>query len=511
MNKTGLVLFFLICGLIFPYGCQGQPAEKTQVKKASARAAIKMEQIRQPAVAGTFYPANSAKLDAVVGDFLQKVPKTTINGEITALISPHAGYVYSGGVAAYAYKLLEGLQFETVVVIAPSHYHPFMGASIYNKDGYRIPLGVIPIDQKLAGQIASHNDKISFVPKAHAQEHSLEVQLPFLKKVLGDFKLAPIIIGSQDMTTCKMLAEAIAASIKCRKALIVASSDLSHFHSYKKAVELDKLVIDRVEKFDPEGLYQDITNDISEACGAAPIITALLAAKLLGADRAKVLKYANSGDVTGDISRGVVGYMAAAIYKKGAGAQDADTKKDKAGIDMGLSQQEKNELRRIARTTIEQVCRGKNPPDFTPLTPTLNEKRGAFVTLHKKGRLRGCIGYIQAIKPLYSVISEMAAAAALKDPRFTAVNSRELDDIEIEISALTPMRKINNIDDIVVGKHGIYIKQGFNSGLLLPQVATENNWDRLTFIKQTCFKAGLPYNAWQDNSTEIHIFSADIF
>jgi hypothetical protein len=239
------------------------------------------------------------------------------------------------------------------------------------------------------------------------------------------------------------------------------------------------------------------------------MVTALLAAQLLGADKTKVLKYANSGDVTGDMSRGVVGYMAAVAYK--SSSVDKPDEAPEVGLDMGLTSEEKQELHRIARTTIEKLVLGEAPPRFTPLTPTLTERRGAFVTIKKQGQLRGCIGYIQALKPLYVTIEEMAEAAAFKDPRFPPIAADELDDIDIEISALTPLNQIDNIEEIQVGRHGIYIKQGLRSGLLLPQVATENHWDRLTFLQHTCRKAGLPSNAWQEKDTELYIFSADIF
>jgi hypothetical protein len=467
-----------------------------------------MEDVRQSAVAGSFYPADPSRLTAQIEDFLAQSSGVELSGEIVALISPHAGYVYSGGVAAHAYNLLKGKDFEAVVVIAPSHYFPFRGASVYHKGGYQLPLGLIPVHRELAGGIMEYDEAIDFYPQAHTREHSLEVQLPFLQMVLGDFKLVPIVMGSQDIATCRTLAQAIANSIRGRRVLIVASSDLSHFHDYDEAVQLDRIVQQRVSDFDPEGLADDLERRVCEACGGGPMVTALLAARNLGADRVKVLKYANSGDVTGDRGR-VVGYMAAVIYKEVA--MDEREKSPKVGIDMGLSPAEKQELHRIARTTIERLAQGESPPDFAPLTPTLEEKRGAFVTLKKHGRLRGCIGYIQARKPLYITIEEMAKAAAFSDPRFPPVSAEELAELDIEISVLTPLNKIDNPEEIEVGRHGIYIKRGLSSGLLLPQVATENHWDRLTFLQHTCRKAGLPSNAWQEPETEIYTFSADIF
>jgi AmmeMemoRadiSam system protein A len=234
----------------------------------------------------------------------------------------------------------------------------------------------------------------------------------------------------------------------------------------------------------------------------------MLAAKASGANQGKVLKYLNSGDVTGDRSR-VVGYAAGVFYKAIEGKEMKEEKK--VGIDLGLNEEEKKTLHHIAKTVIENKVRGKPAPDFKIESPILKENRGAFVTIHKKGELRGCIGYIEGHGPLYKTIEEMAEAAAFRDPRFTPVKEKELPELELEISVLTPLKKIKEVGEIQVGKHGIYIKKGWFSGLLLPQVATEYGWNRLTFLEHTCQKAGLPSNAWKEKDTEIFIFSADIF
>jgi AmmeMemoRadiSam system protein A len=183
----------------------------------------------------------------------------------------------------------------------------------------------------------------------------------------------------------------------------------------------------------------------------------------------------------------------------------------KAGIDLGLNSEEKRLLHEIARTVIDRKVRGEELPEFLVESAVLRENRGAFVTLRKKGELRGCIGYIEGKGPLCRTIEKMAAAAAFEDPRFPPVTERELPDLELEISVLTPLHRIQDVTEIEVGRHGIYMRKGWASGLLLPQVATEYGWDRETFLKYTCQKAGLPGNAWKDKNTEIYIFSADIF
>ncbi len=478
---------------------------------------FKMDQTRKPSVAGQFYPGDPVALSRQIADFFKNAEKEPIPGEIVALIVPHAGYVYSGQVAAHAFKLLEGLSFETVIVISPSHVVPFRGASVYDGGAYETPLGKIPVDTSLAGAIVDATDKASLSGTGHASggarsEHSLEVELPFLQLVLGKFKLVPIVMGDQDWATCQALAGALAQTLKGRKALIVASTDLSHFHPYDEAVRLDQVVQDDVGAFDPEELFSDLASGACEACGGGPMIAAMLAAKDLGADGSRVLKYANSGDVTGDRS-GVVGYMSAVIYDSKAKSKTERRSEEKqASTDLGLSEKDKKTLMHIARTTIEQRVKGKRPPEFEVDSAVLKEKRGAFVTIHKHGQLRGCIGYIEAIKPLYVTIQEMAEAAALNDHRFPPVAPEELPSLDLEISVLTPLKKIDDVKEIEIGKHGILLKKGYHQGVFLPQVATEQGWDRTTFLNQICFKAGVPDPyCWKAEDAEIYVFSAEVF
>jgi AmmeMemoRadiSam system protein B/AmmeMemoRadiSam system protein A len=467
-----------------------------------------MKDVRKSVIAGSWYPGNPEILSSDIDGFLKNVPTEFLDGEVVALISPHAGYIYSGQIAAYSYKLLKGKTFDAVIIIGPSHRTSFQGASIYNKGGYETPLGIVPVDAQLANEIIAQSPIMSFVPTAHMQEHSIEIQIPFLQVVLGEFSFVPIVMGDQNSQTCEELANAILKSVVDKRVLIVGSSDLSHFHSYERAVKLDSVVLDHINKMDPEELLKDLQRGACEACGGGPIAVVMMVAERLGADRVKLLKYANSGDVTGDKS-GVVGYASAAFYK----SNPVDTVKEEtpAGIDMGLTETEKNKLLEIARSVIESRISGEKNPKFQVESATLREKRGAFVTLHKHGQLRGCIGFIDAKKPLHKTIEEMAMSAAFNDPRFSPVSREELKDLSIEISVLTPLKEIKDINEIEVGIHGIYIVKGFYSGILLPQVATQYKWDRLAFLKETCHKAGLPSDAWSDKDTRIYIFSADIF
>ncbi len=466
--------------------------------------------IREPALAGSWYPGDPETLSRDVKRYLENAKKEKVEGQIVALVSPHAGFMYSGQVAAYAYKLVEGMDFDSVVVVGPSHRFPFKGASLWDHGGFRTPLGVVPVDAELSRKLMEKRKEIRFIPEAHRQENSLELQIPFLQTVLKSFKLVPIAMEPDwSWETCQYLASAIAEAVRGKKVLLVASTDLSHYYTYKIAVELDRIVLNHIERFDIEGLNRDLKNDRAEACGGGPVVTIMLAARALGANKGRVLKYLNSGDVTGDRSK-VVGY-AAAVFYGAVGEKEKMNEEKKVGVDLGLTEGEKKTLHHIARTVIENKARGKALPEFKIESSILKESRGAFVTIQKKGQLRGCIGYIEGHGPLHKTIEEMAEAAAFRDPRFSPVKEKELPELDIEISVLTPLQRIKDVNEIQVGKHGIFIKKGWLSGLLLPQVATEYGWDRQTFLDHTCQKAGLSSTAWKEKETEIYIFSADIF
>jgi hypothetical protein len=416
------------------------------------------------------------------------------------------------------------LEYSDVIVIAPCHVEAFSGAAVYPGDAYGTPLGEIAIDKELSAKIASSSKNVKLSESGHrivsrGGEHSLEVQLPFLKTILGDFKLVAIVMGEQGESTCEYLAEAIYQACKGREdVLIVASSDLSHFHDYKSAKRLDNGVVGYIDKYDYDGLLAALDDEQVEACGGGPIAAMMMASKKLGANQAKVVRYANSGDVTGDNSE-VVGYLAAVVYEsKSEGkvyeiedSEDVEINRASA-VDFGLTAADKKTLLTLARQAIADGLKGHDSNlDQSQFKGVLAEKRGAFVTLTIDGDLRGCIGYIRAIKPLYETIAEMAAQAAFHDPRFTPLSSREFNKIELEISVLTPMILVTDPGEIKVGRDGLYIVNGYASGLLLPQVATDYNWDRDTFLDQTCLKAGLPPGTWKQKGTEIYKFQADIF
>lgn len=507
LPKDKSLSILLIALLLFCVPC---PAGSLQSRAAASDQPPTRELIREPILAGSWYPESATELSRQIEEFLSRVPATPIPGRLTTLVAPHGGYTFSGQVAAYAYKALENQKFQTVIVIAPSHHVRFQGVSVYDRGGFRTPLGVVPLDKELIAALEKHDDRIHFVPGAHAKEHALEIQLPFLQTLMPDFKLVPLVMGEQDFSTCQWLAEALVASIGDKSVLVVASSDLSHYHQYEEAKKLDQNFIDRLNAFDSEGLSVKLKQGHCEACGGGPIVTAMLVARGQGALSGRVLHYANSGDIAGGKSS-VVGYAAAALWKRSALKSETQPTPPKAGIDMGLTAEERVLLHRIVKETIEAQCLNQKPPQFPITSPFLKEPRGAFVTLHKHAELRGCIGKVMSSEPLAETVAEMAVSAAFRDPRFPAVTADELKDLDYEISVLTPSRQIKDVNEIEVGVHGILMKKAGRTGLLLPQVATQYGWDRTAFLENTCQKASLPKDAWKDEETEIYIFSADVF
>jgi hypothetical protein len=492
--KPAATVLLCLCISVFSAACsEGVDSQEGGSGKMASPA-----KEREPAVAGQFYPKSEQALRKEVTGLLRGARPPAVGGRVVGLIAPHAGYMFSGDVAAHAYSLVQGNSYDAVIVVAPSHHLHFQGSSIYTQGPYRTPLGLATVDADLGRALIEQDEYIGFTAQAHAREHSLEVQVPFLQIAVPGLKIVPIVMGDQSLDNCRRLARAIAAVVKGRNVLLVASTDLSHFHTYDEAVRLDSMVIESVERYDYERLARDLEARKCEACGGGPTITVMLAARELGATRSVILKYANSGDIIGDRSS-VVGYLAAALVEE-----------RRAGVDLGLRQAEKAELLRIARQSIEAAVLGKPVPDVDTDSDVLKRKMGAFVTITKSGQLRGCIGHIRGIEPLFSTVSKMGIAAATEDPRFEPVTAEELDTIALEITVLTPFREVEEPEEIEVGRDGIYIEKGSRHGLLLPQVATEYGWGRDEFLDHTCMKAGLPPGAWKEGA-RIYAFSGQVF
>lgn len=475
--------------------------------------------LRSAVVAGAFYPADSAALTAMMDAMLTRVPPSTVEGQIVAVVAPHAGYPYSGPVAAYTYAALKGRRYGRVVVIAPSHYDAFSFTSVYDGDGYITPLGTVPVDREFARGLAELSGSIQLSERGHkatrqGAEHAIEVQLPWLQHVLGGFSLVPIVMGDQSYESSRALGVALAKLIRSSgtpenakegpgDTLIVASSDLSHYHTCKEAEEIDHKTLNALEAWDYLSMSRNFAARSWEACGGAPIVAAMIASERMGANQSHVLDYANSGDVTSDHLR-VVGYSAD-VFVKVPGEKAMD-------VPFLLSEEEKRELLDLAREAVEHAVRDRTLYHSTATgDAVLDQDRGAFVTLIEAGKLRGCVGYSAAVQPLYKAVRDTATLAAMRDPRFRPVAAGELPRLHYEISVLSPLVHVDDVSRIEIGKHGLVIKNGNHEGILLPQVAVEQHWDGTRLLQETCIKAGLSPDCWKDDDTDTFCFTALVF
>jgi hypothetical protein len=422
----------------------------------------------------------------------------TIEGELRAIVCPHAGYVFSGPIAAQAYRLLPGRAYDTVVVLAPSHYALFRGASVCAADIYRTPLGDVPLSPK--GRQWAKAEPFVLEPKCVAQdpqtrqpseatperwEHSGEVQVPFLQKTLRNFSLVSIVTGEVDP---EKLAHALADRLD-NKMLLVVSTDLSHYHPYDVAREMDTRCVNGIVALDPDPVKPD------SACGRTGVLTLLHLAKLKGW-KAKLLDYRNSGDTAGN-KESVVGYAAIAFY---------------APAPQAFSRDERKQLLELARKTISD----DKLPALTNVPPKFVETKGCFVTLTERGQLRGCIGHILPQEALYRAVMDNALSAAKHDYRFSPVQPDELDKIEIEISVLTVPEPLqfSSPDDLLAKlrpyRDGVVLQMAGHGATYLPQV-WEQIPDKVQFLDTLAQKAGAAAGDWRKPGTQVHIYHVESF
>jgi AmmeMemoRadiSam system protein B/AmmeMemoRadiSam system protein A len=460
--------------------------------------------IKKPNVSGQFYPASAAQIKTFIHEAYARAGELPADKRVEVLISPHAGYIFSGGVAAYGYKAVSSRKYSTIVLVGPSHFHSFAGASIWPKGKFETPLGLVDVDEDFAARLMKVNSDLKDHPQAFSPEHSLEVQLPFLQRDFPDAKIVPILMGNPDPTVCQRLAQSLHDLIGERTdVLVVISTDLSHYHPDRIARPMDQGTLKVIVKKDVEGFWNGIATGKMEACGFTSVVVGLLYAKIRGLDGVELLRYANSGDAIGDKER-VVGYSSVIFY----------TSSDPAAGEDSLNAAQRKRLVDIARGTVESYIKTGKRPDFKDSDARLNQVQGAFVTINKQGALRGCIGNIIGDKALYLTVRDMAIAAASEDPRFPKVTADELKDIEVEVSVLSVPRKITDPEkNIKLGTHGVIISRGmFNRGVFLPQVATETGWDLNRFMGELCSqKAGLPWDCWKDPKTTVEVFTAEVF
>ena len=495
--------------------------------------------VRPATQAGRFYEGDARQLAHEVDSLLARHTKDAMHGNsdvhydnMAALIVPHAGYYFSGNVAASAYARLDPeRKYKRIFLLGPSHHEWLDGASVNTEaDYYATPLGKVKVDHETAVALTNTNrtnntdylpntertDSIfCYRPKAHDREHCLEVQLPFLQRQFKEVPpIVPIIISTNDFAKLQQMAEALKPYFTDDN-LFVISSDFSHYPSYSDANEVDDKTGKAVESGDvrqfiatiEKNAKSGIRNLATSACGEFPIITLML--MLDKHCQVKHIMYQNSGDIDNYDPTRVVGYHSFAILRNGNNGSG----QTRTNTDFSLSAEDKKMLKEIALQSIVDSLNSKSVSVcVSPLQkyPMLSKKCGAFVSLHKQGRLRGCIGHFGEDVPLHEIVAEMARAAAFEDPRFMPVTRDELDDIDIEISVLTPMRRIQSLDEFQLHKHGIYIRKGYRSGTFLPQVADEVNWSKEEFVGHCSQdKAGLGWDGWRD--AELYVYEAIVF
>lgn len=515
---------------------------------------------REAAVSGMWYASDPTALESQIQKMLLNASPPTINGKIIGLICPHAGYIYSGPVAAHGYKLIENQSYDRVVLIGNAHKMGFTGAMIDMSDYYSTPLGQVPVDKEFSNRLISEDNMVRGSAKPHQLEHSLEAQLPFLQKVLKPgFKIVPILFGHTPGLAFDSIVNSLSHITDMQSTLLIASTDLTHFPSYTDSKRIDARILQAIESMNPDLVVQVEKDEMARQtrnldcvlCASSATRAVMIVSKYWGANAAKILHQANSGDVPrGDHTR-VVGYGSVAFFNSNSESiseLDSPLKKDQS-----ISVQDRVYILAFVRNVLDRYVRtGKIPkhpgsselivvqqsnhsetsliterltgletiriPDesapsgyrVSRSSELLQAKRGVFVTLHEDGNLRGCIGYIEPRETLEEALIQNTINACSRDPRFAKVKPDELDDISIEISVLSLPVPIRSVDEIVIGKHGVILSKAGRSAVFLPQVAPEQMWDVEEMLDNLAMKAGLSRSAWK-SGTEFRVFEAQVF
>ena len=427
-----------------------------------------------------------------------------VDGAPVALLVPHAGYAFSGPTAAAGFAQLSQGDYEVVVVLASDHQLPLSDPiSVWAEGGFETPLGVVPVDVELAQLLIETEPLITQDLSAHADEHPIEIELPFVQRVCPGCAIVPILMGTEEEDAVRALADALLTVLPGRRAVVVASSDLSHYPSREDAVQVDRMILAAIETGRPDSVRtaidtvtsMGVSNLATCACGEGPILVAMQVATGLGADVVTILDYANSADSPYGDAAEVVGYGAVMFWHYSP---------------PDLDQERRDEILRLARDSIYEYLETGAVSDYETGDPELARLSGVFVTLKEHGELRGCIGHIWSDLPLHEAVRRMAVAAAIDDPRFSPLTGEGLSAVSIEISVLSPFRRVTDVGEIEIGTHGLMLYTAGHQGLLLPQVPTEQGWDRDEFLDNLCFKAGLSVDCWKDG-VALYSFTALVF
>jgi MEMO1 family protein len=510
-----------------------------------ARGQFALEGTRHPMYAGSWYEADEEKLRAQLESMLKKaqpVVDAQAAGKLTqanpplsrpvmAIVVPHAGYSFSGQGAAYSYKALEGQPVKRVFLLGPSHHVPFQGAALPSAVTFQTPLGDLDVDIEVVNQLKDY-PQFKRMPDVHKVEHSLEMQLPFIKQTFGDVKIVPICVGLlADDTEMRLMAEILKGYIRTGD-LVVVSSDFTHYGPRYDYMPFKDNVKENIRKLDSKAFehlsnvdlnafvkFQESTKDT--ICGYYPCT--VLCSLLPEGSKGTLLQYYTSQDTTVEDKDNSVSYLSIAFSGPGW-PEHPESGANKESIK--LSAADHQALLKLARGTVEAYVRKKEVPTPEQLGVTVSKPMkqllGAFVTLNKFGsngnpaamhagkELRGCIGYIWPLKPLYQTVIDNAVSACSRDYRFNSVQPDELKDIKIEISVLTPPRRIADYHNIVLGRDGMVMFKDGHQAVFLPFVAPEFGWTLPETLTQLSKKAGLGPDDWQQGA-KFDTFQADVF
>lgn len=464
---------------------------------------------REPVCAGTWYPGDAGALNSLVDKLMDEAKPPAINGKPLAIIAPHAGYRYSAPVAAAAYRCLRGQSYKRVFVMAFSHRRASAYRGVHVPDdlgAYDMPAGAVPLDRETIALLKQNRAFVS-IAGIDRDEHSLELQLPFLQRTIKDFKLVPLYVGQM---TPEFFALAARAIVQCLDGdtLLVASSDFTHFgpnYGYepfkddvpKKLAELADKAAGPLLACDFDGFAEHMKKTDDTICGYGPIMLLLRVLSMKGGAQATRAAFDTSGRMTND-------YTSSVTYQSFVFTPRPPL----------FEEPLRRQLLKLARETITAYLSGREPPKVDPATlpAPLRENGACFVTLQNRGELRGCIGNTEAIDPLYTAVIRNAINAC-QDPRFTfdPVTAAEVPKLHIEISRLTPMKRVRDTGEVIIGRHGLLISLHGRRGLLLPQVAYERGWTREQFLGEVCRKAGLPMDSWKQPEAELYSFEAEVF
>ena len=472
--------------------------------------------VRPPAVAGQFYPASPEKLRQAILSFIKDAVPARAEKPV-AIVVPHAGYIFSGQIIADAYRQAMGRKYEVVVIPGTNHTaQNFSRISVYSGSAFRTPLGDAQVDKPVAAALLAKDKDCTADDGPHRREHSVEVQVPFIQVLFPEAHIVPVVIGEPALSMCSRFGQTLAEVLKDRQALIVASSDLSHYPDYKDAAAVDRLTLETIAGLDTMRISSlmrnlNVPNLDTRACGEAAILVAVTAARALGATRAVIAGYANSGDIpVGDRSR-TVGYGSVVLAHGSAPSNTAALNRPTPpSAASPLQFSEKKVLLAFARETITRYLTTQTVPLARSFPARMEFRQGVFVTLRKAGQLRGCIGHMAEDIELGKAVGAMALQSAFNDPRFPPVELSEVNSLEIEISVLTPLKSIPNFEQIVVGRDGVLMSKSGTSAVFLPQVAVENHWNRSQMLDNLCIKAGLQSGCWKRDA-QFQVFQADVF